>query len=378
MKTRLSEKEKGQLIKHFQSGVSVSTISSDSGVPKSTIYSWIKSYEENSSLLGFPISQKEYNALMRRAARLKDMVDILKSVDCTVSSPLQEKLNAIESLHGEYSVHMLCDALEVAGGTYYNHIFRNKRTNTTYAENRRELSILIRDIFDENHQLFGTNKIRAILVDRGYAVSDKTVAELMREMGLYSVSKTAKKDYTKWRKSENKNILQQNFKVDQPNQVWLSDVTVFKYREKYIYICVIIDLYSRKIIAYNISGRNSTQLITKTFRDACSLRQPGEGLIFHSDRGAPYVSFAFQRLLRELSVTQSLSRSGRPHDNAVSESFFSYLKREELYRRNYMSEKDLIRGIDTYISFYNEKRPHSSLQYKTPEKMEEIAFNKQN
>lgn len=289
---------------------------------------------------------------------------------------MQERLNALEELHDQFSIHLLCDALEVARGTYYNHIFRNKRGSSIYAENRKELSFLIQDIFNESEQRFGAGKIRAIFVDRGYSVSEKTVAELMREMNLYSISKTSKRDYTKWRKGENKNVLQQNFHTDSPNQVWVSDVTAFKLNEKYYYTCVIIDLFSRKIVAYKTSKTNSTQLITKTFKEAYASRKPDRGLIFHSDRGAAYISFAFQKCLKGLGVTQSFSRSGKPHDNAVSESFFSYMKKEELYRRKFTTEPEYLRSIDTYISFYNEKRPHATLQYKTPNKMEEIALTR--
>lgn len=378
MKKRLHIENKLEIIDLYRSGVPVLTISTETDIPRSTIYSWIKAYEEDASNTGHTISRKEHNALIRKVARLEDMVKILKSVDCMVSSPLQEKLNALESLHDQFSVHVLCDALEVSRGTYYNHIFRNKRDNTIQAKKRKQLSILIQDIFDESDQRFGAGKIRAVLVEQGHSVSEKTVAELMREMNLYSISKTSKREYTKWRRGENKNVLQQNFQTEKPNQVWVGDVTVFKFNEKYYYTCVIIDLFSRKIVAYKTSKTNSTQLVTKTFKEAYALRNPDRGLIFHSDRGAQYISFAFQRLLRDLDVTQSFSRSGRPHDNAVAESFFSYMKKEELYRRKFASEPEYLKGIDDYISFYNEKRPHTSLQYKTPDKMETIAFAKLN
>ena len=123
--------------------------------------------------------------------------------------------------------------------------------------------------------------------------------------------------------------------------------------------------------------KNSTQLSTFAFKQAWDLRKPNDGLIFHSDRGAQYMSEAFQKLLYKHRAVQSLSRSGRPHDNAVAESFFAYLKQEELYRRQYRSEAELMRGIHDYIKFYNTERPHSTLQYKSPDKFEEIAIQKQ-
>lgn len=372
MEMAFEESQKKDIVNRYQNGAPVAALSTETGIAKSTIYSWIKAYEDE--LLNAPASRRDYSMLMQRFARLENMVKILKTVKCTVSSPLKEKLHSIESLHGEFSVHLLCDALEVSRGTYYNHIFRNKRDNTTYARNREQLQTLIRDIFDENHQIFGANKVRAVLAEQGYNVSDKMVAELMREMKLHSVNTTSKREYTKWQKGENPNILQQQFHAERPNQVWVSDISVFKYGGQYYHICIIIDLYSRKVVAYRIGRQSSTQLITKTFRAATSFRKPESGLLFHSDRGPAYVSFAFQRLLNEHGAVHSFSRSGRPHDNAVAESFFASLKKEELYRRRYKSESDFLRAIGECIKFYNGKRPHASLQYKTPDQMETPAL----
>ena len=166
----------------------------------------------------------------------------------------------------------------------------------------------------------------------------------MREMGLISVRTTAKQDYLKLREPEKrKNVLRQQFHAGKPNQIWVSDVTCFKLEGHYLYICVILDLFSRKVISYKISKKNSTQLITSTFKMAWEQRSPEAGSIFHSDRGSQYTSHRFQQLLHERSVVQSFSNSGKPHDNAVAESFFASFKKEELYRKNYTSEADFKR-----------------------------------
>ncbi|WP_442878519.1 transposase [Anaerorhabdus sp.] len=122
------------------------------------------------------------------------------------------------------------------------------------------------------------------------------------------------------------------FIVDSPCEIWVSDITYFKFKNIFYYICVIIDLYSRKVIAFAISKKYSTQLITSTFRLANTNRSPQRKLTFHSDRGTQYTSFAFRNLLKFYNVTKSLSPPGRPKNNAVAEAFFSTLKREELYR----------------------------------------------
>jgi len=137
---------------------------------------------------------------------------------------------------------------------------------------------------NEYRQILGAEKIRTILIQRGHQVSAEYISQLMREMGLSSVRMTAKKEYLKLREPERKkNILHQQFTADHPNQRWVSDVTCFKLGDHYFYVCVIIDLFSRKVIAYKISKKNSTQLITATFKMAHETRQPPSGLIFHSD-----------------------------------------------------------------------------------------------
>ena len=284
----------------------------------------------------------------------------------------------MEQLYGQYDVHTLCEALEVSRGTFYNHILRNKRSNAWFEKRREEYRVLVQEVFDEYRQVLGAEKIRAILVQRGHKVSTAYVASLLRDMGLASVRTSAKHDYRKIQELEKKkNILQQQFKADRPNQIWVSDVTCFKLKDCYFYICVILDLFSRKVIAHKISKKNSTQLITATFKMAWNHRNPETDLIFHSDRGSQYTAYQFQQLLHQRSVQQSFSNPGRPHDNAVAESFFATLKKEDFYRRDYKSEAEFKRGIASYIEFYNTQRPHRTLKNITPCQMEEAFMEKQ-
>ena len=289
---------------------------------------------------------------------------------------MKEKLHELELLYGQYDVHTLCEALDVSRGTFYNHILRNKHSNAWFEKRREEYRILIQEVFEAYHQVLGAEKIRTILIQRGHQVSTKFVADLMREMGLTSVRTTAKQDCLKSRESEKKkNVLRQQFYADRPNQIWVSDVTCFKLGDRYLYICVILDLFSRKVVTYKVSKKNSTQLITSTFKRAREQRSPKAGLIFHSDRGSQYTSHCFQQLLHERSVVQSFSNSGKPHDNAVAESFFATFKKEELYRKDYTSEADFKRGVDSYIEFYNCRRPHRTLRNQTPCQIEEKTMN---
>ena len=209
-----------------------------------------------------------------------------------------------------------------------------------------------------------------MLAREGIRVSNKRVSALMREMGLESVRVDAKKQYQRREKYTRQNLLHRSFNVTKPNQVWVSDITSFKIKGKWFYLCVIIDLFSRKVIGFRVSPKSSTQLLTATFKKACQDRGKPLNLTFHSDQGSQYTSKAFTALLKECGVTQSLSTPGQPLDNAVAESFFSSFKKEEAYRKDYTSERHFRESVSKYIDFYNNIRTHQTLNYKTPASFE--------
>lgn len=297
-------------------------------------------------------------------------------MDCLPSAPLQDKLMAVEQLYGQYSVHQLCEALDIARGTFYNHILRNKRDNTWYAKRREELRVKIQEIYDHSHQIFGAQKIAAVMKSNGEHVSAEMVRKLMQEMGLKSIRQGAKALYEKENKKY-KNHVNQQFHTDKPNQVWVSDVTYYKWAGKWYYICTVIDLFSRMVVGCKIGEKNSTQLVKSTFKQAFEKRHPDFGLIFHTDRGGNYRSKAFRDYLSSRQVIQSFSKSHNPYDNSVLEAFNGSLKKEELYRTKYRSENEFKAAVDGYIIFYNTWRPHASMQYKTPEQVEADYARKQ-
>lgn len=373
---RLNAEEKQALVSRYHAGESAAEICADTGIARSTFYTWIKPYTTTTTDSGHVVSQQEFIKMKQRIQKLEQKVEILQKVGCTASAPLQEKLQELSKLYGQYSVHVLCEALCVSRGTFYNHIFRRKEV-TAYDKRRAEMREHIKVVFDESHQRFGANKIAAVLSEQGIHISPQYTAELMREMGLQSVMLYSKRDYQKQeRLAKKQNLLQRQFQVDAPNRVWVSDVTCFKINHKYLYVCVILDLFSRKVVAYRVSPKNSTYLITSTFRQAFQRRSAPQSLMFHSDQGVQYTSKAFRKLLRMNKVVQSFSKSGQPHDNAVMESFFASMKREEIYRTHYTSERQFTNSVDTYIEFYNTRRPHSTLNYKTPDQFEAIHESK--
>lgn len=371
MKSKFTNEEKQAILERYISkSESPTSIIKSVGISKSTFYKWLSDYRtEQAEAKRKGLTLRNFNLLEAKVKRLEGIIEIIKKANVLPNAPLQQKLYAAEKLSGEYSVHMICDALDIARGTYYNHMFRNKKDNTWYAKRREALRIQIQEVFDENSQIFGARKIAAILRNKGVKVSDEMVRELMKDMGLVSIRQEAKKLYTDDIK-RNKNYLNQEFDPDSPNQVWVSDITYFKCNSKSYYICVIIDLYARKVIAYKAGKKNSTQLIKTTFRQAYENRQPSSSLIFHTDRGANYCSKTLNDYIKSLGITHSFSRPYVPYDNSVIESFFASLKREELYRKKYRTEGELFQALNDYMDFYNTRRPHAKIQYKTPEQKE--------
>ena len=365
-------------LKEYKSKTPVSQIVTKNHIPRSTIYYWIKKYKQIKNLDEIKYVSA-YENEKKKNLKLLQINQVLKLVNCTIHSPLQIKLKELEKLYGKFSVRVLCEALDVSRGTFYNHILRNKKENTSYVKRRQVLSNEILKIYEDSRGLFGSDKILAVLETKGFHTSKPLVRELMKEMGIRSFRSTAKRDHSLWNKLHPpKNYLQRNFNVEEPNQVWASDCTRISFKQQSYHICVIMDLYSRKIISYKISQRASTQLITATFNEALNKRNFCSPKLFHSDRGCQYTSFAFRKLLLKHNILQSFSRSGNPYDNGVVESFFSTFKQEEIYRTFYLSVRQLKQRIAEYIDFYNQNRPHRNNNYKTPNQKEEAYYNKIN
>ncbi len=374
MKKIYSQEFKEQIVQEHFAGNTITKLAKEHSLSRSTIYSWIKQYYKAIKRTK-PINMREYNNLQQKCEQLEKMVEILQQAPCTVTAPLSERYALIQDLSEKYSINLLCKTMKVAKGSYYNHIFRNKNENTKFEEKKRELTPIIEKIFNDSKQIYGASKIHAILKDRGYVVGQNTIADIMHENGWFCIGHGAKKLY--YMNLERKeDLLKQKFTVTRPNEVWVSDITYFKYNNTVFYICVILDLFARKVISHRISLNNSTQLTKNTFMAAYNERQP-QDLIFHSDQGCNYTSATFRMCLKDLNVKQSFSNPGNPFNNSVMESFFKSMKTEKLYRTDFRSEREFRIAVKEYIEFYNEKRPHSVLRYRTPNKFEEDYIRKQ-
>ena len=360
-------------IRRYQKGESIKSLSEALHISQSTLYQWRRAYcsIETPNRTYTP---SEFDAVSRRLQKLEHHLEIIRLSGYLSNIPLQKKLATLERLYHQpdspYSVHELCDALGVARGTFYNHIFR-RADRSKREDEQTQLMLKVKQIFDDSDQRFGSEKIRAVLAASGIRVSAKRVAGIMQELGLYSIRVDAKKQFKQKQQYVKQNLLKREFSADHPNQIWVSDITYFKVKSYRIYLCIILDLYSRKIVAWRVSHHMSTNLVTATFKAAFGERDKPDNLTFHSDRGKQYTSETFVELLQKCGVKQSFSATALPLDNAVAETFFSTFKREEAYRREYTSEQHFRRSVEEYVRFYNEIRPHQTLNYKTPQAFEE-------
>ena len=371
-----NDKFKRNVVSRYINGDSVPTIHKDTGVSRSTIYEWINSSKECFSITAM---QKTIDSQRRKIKRLEDMIEIIHKADFFQAIPLTEKLSIIDEVWEEYGISISCDALGVAHGTFHNHQKRGKGKNYLHEKRKKELLPEIQKIDQEFQHIYGANKITAELRNRGFNASKNTILKIMEEEHIRSLRMD--KHYHAFLNSEKKNVLNRKFNIDKPNQAWVSDVTYLKIdenRPKCYFLCVIMDLYSRKIIAHSVGESNSKRLINLTLKKAIEVRGVHKDLVFHSDRGSNYTSKSFGDLINEYGFIQSFSKPGTPYDNAVIESFFQNFKIECFnHYFNIKSKKELINIVDEYVNFYNIKRSHSYLNYVSPNQYEERYFNKQ-
>ena len=367
-----------EVVKHYKMHRNIGATLEKYGIARSTLFKWKKKYEENHF---FRVSKKPANTGHKAKAHLDKLNKIVaasKELRCGVTASITEKVAEINRLEGKYSIHVLCEALQLPRGTYYNRKKRGEKPNQ-YEIADNEIKVLIREIFDESKERFGRNPIKYRLQERGYQVNKMRISRLMKEMGLkVKVAPYASEHKKPIPRNKFPNLLHQDFHPEAPNVSWVSDITYVKVQEQYMFVCVVIDLFSRRVLSYGISDTIDTVLTINTFDEAFEERGRPENLLFHSDQGVQYTAFAFRTHLEELKCRQSFSSPGYPYDNSVCESFFNTLKKEAIYYHIYDSAAELVAVLDEYIEYYNEVRMHRTLKIKTPSQFETEFFERVN
>jgi putative transposase len=368
--TVYSQKERSMIVLKVLSGISVKSLCVDYNLKQSTVYLWTRKYRK--SLLNEPKSKRAYST--DQIERLKTINALLESTSITHDMNAFEKQALITSLREKYPLKLLCEVFNYSRSTYYYH----HHTKMTIHQKRDQLlkkKIII--VFLKHNKRIGGVKIRYEMVLNGVTISIRKMYQLMQDMGISDQSKK-KPAFVRPPKRTNencKNLLNQQFTQKAPNLVWVSDITEIKINKKPVYLCAILDLFSRKIIAHQVSRKCNTRLTLLTFDLAMENRETKPHM-FHSDRGVQYTSEVFQAYLRKKEISQSFSAPGYPYDNSVMESFFANFKKEAIYlRQAFRTIQDYIKHVNEYMNYYNTQRYHNGIGLLTPKRKEEIYYS---
>ena len=275
-------------------------------------------------------------------------------------------------LRHEHAVKTLCRVLQVNRSTYYKHFYTKAAPRTIENRNLRKK---ILTLYAASDKRLGVRKMRKRLeVEYGIKISTGRVYRLMRGMQLPRMATEKKpvlRKKVKQAEGECENLLKQQFNPKEPNQVWASDITYIKTGKGFCYLCVVLDLYSRKVVGWKVGKRINSQFVIAAVEDALLKRERPAGLLFHSDRGSQYTSKQFRDYADRNGILQSFSAPGYPYDNAVVESFFKFMKKEELKRRHFENEEEVKMSAMSYIEgYYNPRRPHGANDMLSPDEKE--------
>ena len=273
-----------------------------------------------------------------------------------------------------FPVGKMCRALQVARSGYYR--WRASGLSVRAQANQR-LTEEIREIHEGSWKIYGSPRVYRELKDRGVRCSENRVCRLMQKAGILS---KVKRKYRATTDSKHNlpiapNLLAQKFQAQAPNEVWTGDITYIWTWEGWLYLAVVIDLYSRKIVGWAVSHLINTGLTLEALNQARNHRKGGSKGMFHSDRGSQYAAEDFRKALSKDGIVQSMSRKGNCYDNAVTESFFHSLKTEWLSFFRFETRQQARSAVFQYIEmFYNSRRRHSSLGYLSPAQFEQQSL----
>ena len=274
-----------------------------------------------------------------------------------------------------FPIVTMCAVLQVSKSGYYTSL---RREPSPRAQRSARIAASVQQVHVESHGIYGSPKIARELQERAEleTACRNTVAKAMRELGLRSKVTRRFRPPTTTQTDPTKrpapNMLEQDFTADAPNRKWVTDITYLATTTGWVYLAVVLDLFSRKVVGWSVQDSLETELVSEALRAAVETRRPrGEDLLHHSDRGCQYTSDAYQRTLRTLGIACSMSRTGNCYDNAVMERFFWSLKHEWTNHESYADLNDARLSVFKYIeTFYNTERRHQTLDYKTPNQYE--------
>ncbi len=283
------------------------------------------------------------------------------------------RFTAIQEEKANYPVAMLCRVLEVSRAGYY--AWEGRETS---ARQKADAALVerIRQVHESSRRTYGSPRVRAELKAQGQRVGRHRVARLMRRAGLRA---RRRRRFVHTTDSKHglpvaPNVLARDFNPPAPDRAWATDITYVPTREGWLYLAVVLDLFSRRVIGWAMDSRIDRHLVLSALDMALKSRRPPAGLVHHSDRGSQYACADYQRALAARGIRCSMSRKGNCWDNAVVESFFSTLKTELVHDRDFPTRESAKAALFEFIEvFYNRQRRHSALGYVSPVEFEKTA-----
>jgi len=369
---RYSTEFKQQVIHEHIEGASSLELAQKYGLARSSVTLWKRQLKTNFQ----PSKSREEYLAQQELERLRIDSQIFKECGCSLTAPPAERMAAVLRLQDRYSIHSLCRVLNVRRSTVY---YYNRRAPKEKVVDKEDLALkpLIAELFEKGRGVLGAKRLKVLLLEEaGYIVSVRRISRLMKELGLKVDYHTVIRYPKKKSSPLFPNLLQRQFNPDAPNKVWVSDITMVYIGDEKMFLCSIMDLYARKIISYTLFYHMHSSIVIDTVCKAFISRGCPEGVMFHSDQGGQYTSIEVRSILERHNISQSFSNPGCPHDNAVAEAFFARIKAEFIHRFIFEDEIDFRRELQEYFRFYNDYRPHSHLNYLTPNRVEEAYYLK--
>ncbi|MDC3422016.1 IS3 family transposase [Aquibacillus koreensis] len=359
---KYNEDFKKMIVDLYNSGSSAKDLSSEYGVSEVTIYSWIKKFSPIQTEDGDTVTADEIAKMKKQMLKLQEENDIFKKGYGHIREEvtLAEITTVIDAHKDDHSVKQMCDVLGVSKSTYYQ---TKKHVESNRDRENREITERIKEIHVESKQRYGAHKIYESL----------KVQRLMKKAGIRSIIvKKFRPTPSKETVIERDNILKQDFNTTNINQKWVGDITYINtLRDGWCYLASVMNLHTKKIIGYAFSRSMTTELVLKALDNAYITQQPNDGVVFHSDLGSQYTSEDFRQRIQSYGMDHSFSRKGCPYDNACIESFHAILKKEEVNHVRYLDFNSANIELFKYIEgWYNRKRIHGSIAYKTPQELE--------
>lgn len=279
----------------------------------------------------------------------------------------------VDAEKAHHAVRMLCRVLQISRAAYY--AWRRTRFAAT-PDADALVRVHVRSVHRASRGAYGSPRMTAALRKQGLCVNRKRVARIMREEGLEGAPRRRFRGTTTdsaHARPVAPNLLQRDFSVSAPNDVWVADITYLPVGSGWVYLAVLIDLYSRKVVGWALDDHMRTELCLDALRRALAARQPPAGLVHHSDRGAQYASSDYVNVLAQAGIAQSMSRKGNCWDNAVAESFFGTLEQELGAAARWATVDQARADIGDWIhGFYNDRRLHSTIGFRSPVEHEAI------